>query len=240
MHRWTPPESWVRITTIDAHTGGEPLRIITSGVPEPHGATILAKRDHAMQHSEELRRILMWEPRGHADMYGALLTEPVTPDGELGVLFLHNDGFSTMCGHGIIALGVVGVATGLFPADGPETVINFDTPAGRVKAVAHAGDDGVARVSFVNVPSFVLLSDLTIDLPGVGEARCDVAYGGAFYAYVDAAHFGLSLLPSETKQIIDLGRRIKSAVSAAVDIAHPEGGDDWWSRSSAQRLRPPW
>ncbi len=104
MTNWHPPEDWIRITSIDAHTAGEPLRIITGGLPPIPGDTILAKRRYAKEHLDHLRTALMWEPRGHADMYGCIMTEPTTPDGTLGVLFLHNEGFSTMCGHGVIGL----------------------------------------------------------------------------------------------------------------------------------------
>ena len=134
---WTPPEDWQQITAIDAHTGGEPLRIYTSGFPEPAGESILAKRQEARALYDHLRRATMWEPRGHADMYGCLLTEPVTPDGDVGVLFLHNEGFSTMCGHGIIALTTVGLETGLIPKEGETAEVRIDTPAGRVTAVGH-------------------------------------------------------------------------------------------------------
>ncbi len=117
----SPHQIGPHITTIDAHTAGEPLRIITAGIPEIPGDTILAKRRYARKHLDHLRTALMWEPRGHADMYGCIITDPVTPDGDLGVLFLHNEGFSTMCGHGIIGLAKVGLDTGLIdkPGDCP-------------------------------------------------------------------------------------------------------------------------
>jgi proline racemase len=223
MQLWNPPPDWRTIGTVDAHTAGEPLRIITSGVGPVPGDTILDKRAYARNHLDELRRILMWEPRGHADMYGAILTEPVTADGDAGVLFLHNEGFSTMCGHGIIALATVGVEAGWFGSSGEETTVRFDTPAGRVTATAHREDGVVRRVSFVNVPSFVLHHDAVVDVPGVGDVRCDIAYGGAFYAYVDAGPFGLDLTVSETEHIVDLGRRIKDVVSRTVPIEHPTG-----------------
>ena len=150
--RWTPPDSWTRITTLDVHTAGEPLRIITGGFPSIPGDSILAKRRYARENLDHLRTTLMWEPRGHADMYGAILTDPVTPDGDAGVLFLHNEGYSTMCGHGIIGLAMAGVEAGLFPLppgsggrgeDPEDLVLRLDTPAGRVTASTHfAVDDG--------------------------------------------------------------------------------------------------
>jgi trans-L-3-hydroxyproline dehydratase len=229
MHNWHAPDHWLRITTIDAHTAGEPLRIITSGFPELPGKTILEKRQYARQHYDHLRRALMWEPRGHADMYGCILTPPVTPDGDVGVLFMHNAGFSTMCGHGIIGLVKVGVQTGYFPTRGEETIIKIDTPAGRVTATAHVRGGQVEYVSFLNVPSFLLAQDLKVDVPGLGEVTYDIAFGGAFYAYADIHQPALKDVEINERtqtQCIDVGMGIKRAVMAAYQIKHPEGDDD--------------
>jgi trans-L-3-hydroxyproline dehydratase len=226
MRDWNPPDHWQRITSIDAHTGGEPLRIITSGFPDLPGDTILQKRQYARENYDHLRRALMWEPRGHADMYGCIFTPPVTPDGDVGVLFLHNEGFSTMCGHGIIGMVKVGVETGYFPATSEQTVIKIDTPAGRVTATAHLQGDTVERVSFLNVPSFALAQDLTVDVPGLGAVRYDLAFGGAFYAYVDADAVGVEIAPEHHSQLIDVGMRIKRAVMDSYEIIHPDGDAD--------------
>ena len=216
---WQPPADWIRITTLDAHTAGEPLRIITGGLPPIPGDTILAKRRYAREHLDGLRTALMWEPRGHADMYGCILTEPVTPDGTLGVLFLHNEGWSTMCGHGVIGLVKVGIETGLLAA---EPVVRLDTPAGRVTAYPHYDDAGrVTHVSFDNVPSFVYALDQGVDVPGFGRVRYDMAFGGAFYAYVAAEEVGVGLMPGDFRNLIDLGTRIKRAVMAAGIPQHP-------------------
>lgn len=228
MTQWQPPDHWPRITTIDAHTGGEPLRIITGGIPEIPGETILEKRRYAQTHLDDLRRALMWEPRGHADMYGCILTPPTTPDGDVGVLFLHNEGFSTMCGHGIIGLVKVGVDTGLLPtghrpASDPHPQFKIDTPAGRVVATAHLEDGLAQQVSFVNVPSFLLERDLQVDVSGIGLVPCDIAFGGGFYAYVDAGALGLHLDPQHAAQLVDVGMRIKHAVMDQYEIVHPAG-----------------
>ncbi|PYT09559.1 MAG: proline racemase, partial [Acidobacteria bacterium] len=146
---WNPPSDWTRITTIDAHAAGEPLRVITGGLPQIPGDTILEKRRYARENLDVLRRALMFEPRGHADMYGCILTDPVTPDGDLGVLFIHNEGYSTMCGHGVIALVTVLLETGMLK---PREVIRLDTPAGRVTAKAHFDGSRVHNVAFRNVP----------------------------------------------------------------------------------------
>ena len=210
---------WPRITTIDAHTAGEPLRIILDGWPEMPGDTILARRRYAREHLDHLRTALMWEPRGHADMYGCIPTTPTTPDGTLGVLFLHNEGFSTMCGHGVIGLVKVGIETGLIA---PNSVVRLDTPAGRVTAFPHYAEDGrVTHVSFHNVPSFVYALDQVVDVPGVGNVRYDLAFGGAFYAYVRAEEVGLGLAADDFRRIIDLGSRIKQAVMDAGIPQHP-------------------
>jgi trans-L-3-hydroxyproline dehydratase len=231
MPSFEPAPDWLRITTIDAHTAGEPLRVITGGWPEIPGATLLEKRQYARENQDHLRRALMWEPRGHADMYGCILTPPVTPDGDVGVLFLHNEGYSTMCGHGIIGLVKVGLEAGLLdlPVE-PAPEIRIDTPAGRVTAVPHlrsaAGRPRVDAVSFRNVPSFVLEPDLRVDIPGLGTVSCDIAFGGAFYAYVDAADVELALTPQHYARIADTGMRIKRSVMRCYEIVHPDGEAD--------------
>ena len=137
LHWSRTPEQATRITTIDAHAAGEPLRIITGGLPALQGNTILERRRYMQKHLDHIRRALMWEPRGHRDMYGCVLTEPVTPEADLGVLFIHNEGYSTMCGHGVIALVTTLLEAGALPAKGQQTPVNLDTPAGLVRATAH-------------------------------------------------------------------------------------------------------
>jgi proline racemase len=222
--RWQPPGNWLQVDTIDMHTGGEPLRIIVGGIPDIPGQTILEKRRYFRKHLEPIRTSLMWEPRGHADMYGAVLTAPVTPDGHLGVFFMHNEGYSTMCGHAIIALVKFALETGLveYPDDG---MIRMDAPPGRIVAFAEMEDKKVVKTSFLNVPSFVLLEDKIVHVPGVGEVRLDVAYGGAFYAFVDAGAVGLELTTRQMPRIIDLGKKIKKAVARSFDIVHPFEAD---------------
>src|SRR5258707_9480158 len=143
------------VKTIDAHAAGEPLRLIVDGFPSPRGKTMLDKREWVRAHADHLRRALMLEPRGHADMYGAILTEPVAPGSHAGVLFMHNEGYSTMCGHGIIAVTTMALERGLI-LPGPDSSITYDTPAGTVRARAHLSGERVESVAFVNVPSFVL------------------------------------------------------------------------------------
>ncbi len=218
---WNPPPEWLRITSIDAHTAGEPLRVLTGGYPELPGDTILSKRQYARENLDYLRKALMWEPRGHADMYGCIVTEPVTPDGTLGVLFLHNEGYSTMCGHGIIGLAKVALDTGMIVLDGDDPVIKMDTPAGRVTAFAHRDNGSVAEVDFHNVPSFVYALDKNVNVPGIGDVRYDVAFGGAFYAFCRAEDFELKLTATDFRKLIDIGMKIKHAVMESLTIEHP-------------------
>jgi trans-L-3-hydroxyproline dehydratase len=199
--------------------------VVVDGLPDIPGSTMLERRRYASEHLDGVRRALMWEPRGHADMYGAFLGPPVAPDSDISVLFVHNEGFSTMCGHGIIALTKVVLDTGLLPATGPETTLGIDTPAGRVVATANLIDGTVDRVSFRNVPSFLARADQMVEVPGLGSVRYDLAFGGAFYAYVDATQLGLTLTPDDVGRLIDAGRAIKAAVMAAGPITHPEQED---------------
>ena len=219
---WTPPTGWTRITTIDAHAAGEPLRVITGGLPQIPGETMLAKRRYAREHLDHLRRALMFEPRGHADMYGAIPTEPVTADGELGVLFMHNEGYSTMCGHGIIALVTVMLETAMIE---PREAIRLDTPAGRVTARADFDGRHVRGVAFENVPSFAYKLDQSVDVPGIGIVPYDLAFGGAFYAYCKAEDLKVRIIPEDFRRLIDAGMAVKRRVWEALEIKHPLEAD---------------
>ena len=221
MKDWTPPPEWLKITTVDAHTEGEPFRVITGGFPELPGDTILARRRYARQQLDHLRTALMWEPRGHADMYGCIVTPPATPEADIGILFMHNEGFSTMCGHGIIGITKVALETGLLPMTTPITTIKIDSPAGLVTAHARIAGGRVESVYFHNVPSFVLALDEMVEVPGLGQVRYDLAFGGAFYAYVQAEAVGLSCTPDHFRALIETGMAIKRAIMASRTIPHP-------------------
>jgi len=209
------------VVAIDSHTGGEPFRVVIEGLADIRGTTMLERRRFAEAHFDDLRRTLMWEPRGHADMYGAFVGPPVSPSSDFSVLFIHNDGFSTMCGHGIIALTKVVLDTGVLPTKAPETVIRIDTPAGQIESTAQIAAGVVQSVSFRNVPSFVAALDQSVDVPGLGAVRYDLAFGGAFYAYVGAEDLELSIDPSSTPQLIEAGRAIKQAIIVSRPIEHP-------------------
>ncbi len=209
------------VSTIDAHAAGEPLRIITAGVPPLVGTTILERRRWMEEHHDAIRRALLFEPRGHADMYGAILTPPVSPTAHYGVLFLTNEGYSTMCGHGIIALTTTLIETGMFPATEPETAIVYDAPAGPIAATATVRGNRVERVAFRNVPAFVFADRIAVRT-SLGVLEVVVSYGGAFYALVEAADLGVEVVPERVGELIRLGIEIKRAVEREVEVVHPE------------------
>jgi trans-L-3-hydroxyproline dehydratase len=223
---WSPPDDWRRFETVESHAGGEPLRVVVDGFPELPGRTILEKRRYAREHHDDLRTALMWEPRGHADMYGAILTDPVTEDGDVGVLFTHNEGYSSMCGHGVIALGVVLPRLGTVDVSPEHPRIAMDTPAGRVTATPRTDDDGrVRRVAFENVSSFVVDLDERVEVPPYGTVEYDLAFGGAYYAYCDADQFDLSLDAAAVDRLVEVGRAVKERVAGATSIEHPTDED---------------
>ncbi len=219
---WRPPPGWLSLKVIDSHAAGEPFRVVTDGLSEIPGSTVLDRRRFASEHLDHLRRGLMWEPRGHRDMYGGWIGEPVESDSDFSILFTHNEGFSTMCGHGIIAVTKVALDTGMISGSAPKSTLRIDTPAGQVTSVAEHGADGmVQRVRFRNVASFVAGLDETVEVSGIGEVKYDLAFGGAYYAYVDAPTLGLGWPPDDIGLLVELGRRIKDAVVASRAITHP-------------------
>src|SRR2546430_5202481 len=162
----------IQLKTIDAHAAGEPLRLIVEGFPPPQGRTMLDKREGVRKKADPRRRALMLEPRGHADMYGAVLTEPVAPGSHAGVLFMHNEGYSTMCGHGVIAVTTIALERGLLHPGGDGDSIVYDSPAGTIRAHASNSGSRIRSVSFANVPSFVLHGGLTVKI-GARQIRAD-------------------------------------------------------------------
>ena len=220
------------LRTIDAHAAGGPLRLVVDGFPAPRGKSMLDKREWAGRHADHLRRALILEPRGHADMCGAVLTEPTSPGAHAGVLFFHNGGYSSMSGHGVIAVTTIAIERALVMPGGDGTTIVFDTPAGTVRAIAtvtEAASSGserqvrVERVTFSNVPAFVLYAGVPVQL-GARHLRADVAYGGAFYAIVDAEAAGVTIDIAHVPELRRGGIALREAVERAVTIAHPSHG----------------
>ena len=225
LKNWTPPKNWQEIKTIDAHTGGEPLRIIIDGYPDLVGQTLLEKRTYAQKNHDNFRKAFLWEPRGHADMYGAIIVEPDTSGADFGVIFIHNEGYSTGCGHAVIALTKVIVETGLIPMMEPETEVKMDTPSGFIQSFAQVKNDEVTGVRFQNVPSFVQALDAEVDVQGFGKIKYDLAFGGAFYAFVDVSEVGLDCTEEYHNALVDVGKKIKQAIMDKVSMAHPTEPD---------------
>ncbi|MEJ2195556.1 MAG: proline racemase family protein [Ignavibacteriaceae bacterium] len=223
--QWTPPASWIRVNTIDAHSAGEPLRIILDGIPILKGDTILEKRRFMMDNFDDLRKVLMFEPRGHADMYGCVITPPVSENADFGVIFTHNEGYSTMCGHGIIAVTKVVLQTGMIIKNEPVTVIKIDTPAGLVTSYANIKNNEIESIYFHNVPSYALALNQNVEVAGIGTVNYDIAFGGAFYAFVDADKLGISMTENNFRLLIEKGMDIKRAVMKSFKIKHPYEND---------------
>ena len=218
------PSAWRQVRTVDMHTGGEPLRVILSGFPELRGRSVLEFRRDCMARHDELRKLLILEPRGHADMYGCLLTPPDDESGDFGAVFLHNEGYSTMCGHAILALVTLAVKMQWLAVSEGNNSLKIDAPCGRIEAIALVHDGQLQEAGFLGVPSFVLGLDRSVEVPGVGQVTYDLAYGGAFYAYVDLQKndLDLHLDPDALQQLIRQGMAIKRAVAKnSRDIRHP-------------------
>jgi trans-L-3-hydroxyproline dehydratase len=242
-----PAAAAAAIEVLDYHTAGEPFRIIVNGYPELAGTTILERRRSALAQHDHLRKMLMWEPRGHADMYGGIIVPPDHDEAQVGVLFMHNEGYSTMCGHGTIALATALVESGAIAPTGTATPIGIDAPCGLVRAVAHVHADELAaaraanrtprvhEVTFENVPSFAAALDVVIDVPGYGSLTVDVGYGGAFYALIDASQLGIEMRAENAPALAAAGRAITNAgraalrsggaLATALGVAHPEEED---------------
>lgn len=209
------------ISTIDAHTAGEPLRVITSGLPPIKGSTMLEKREYMLGHYDGIRKMLMLEPRGHSGMYGCIITEPVTEDGDFGVLFTHNEGLSTMCGHGIIGVTKVALETGMLGEEEGKRVVRIDSPAGRVTSYADVKGGRVEKVSFINVPSFIYAENVKTSMDGIGEIYVDVVFGGAFYVFVDSKKLGIGVKLENIEQLVKKGMELKFRIMEQMKIVHP-------------------
>ena len=211
------------IRTIDYHTAGEPFRIVAKPPVEIVGDTVANRRVYAMASAEVdgLRKLLCFEPRGHADMYGCFITPPDDDGADFGVLFWHKDGFSTACGHGTIALGVWAIESGKVAVDpSGVTDVVIDVPSGRVTARVHTKGAVIESVDFVNVASYHMHSDISVDT-SLGALTVDVSFGGAIYAQLDVAQIGLSVTPEHYGEIIAIGREIKWALNDSEYAEHP-------------------
>jgi proline racemase len=215
----------MRLSYLDYHTCGEPVRIVTSGYPELRGATILEKRRDARENHDHLRRAMMLEPRGHAGMYGVIPVSATHPEAAFGVLFTHNEGYSTMCGHATIALGRYAIEHGLVPAVEPVTRFAIEAPCGLLWLECGVHGGKVESVVFESVPAFVFMQALVVEVPGFGAITTDIAYGGAFYCILPASRFGLDLFESPVAALTDAAAALTDRVRATLSITHPTEPD---------------
>ncbi|ENQ3079143.1 proline racemase family protein [Bacillus sp. WLY-B-L8] len=208
-------------TTIDTHTGGNPTRTLISGLPKLVGETMSEKMLHMKKEYDWIRKLLMNEPRGHDVMSGALLTDPCHPKADIGVIYIETGGYLPMCGHDTIGVCTALVESGLIPIQEPVTSLKLDTPAGLVE-VDIAIENGKAKeVSFCNIPAF-LLKSISVDVEGIGRVDADIAYGGNFYAIIEAKSVGLELIPENASHIIETAINIRNTINEQVEIVHPQ------------------
>lgn len=210
------------ISTVEVHTGGEPFRIVTSGLPRLRGQSIVERRAWLLENADEIRQALMFEPRGHADMYGGYLTDPISPTADFGIIFMHNEGYSDHCGHGVIALATAAVELGWVERQIPETRVGIDAPCGFIEAFVQWDGQHANEVRFINVPSFIYKRDVTVETPSYGIVSGDIAYGGAFYFYTSGTPFGLDIRASSIDALKQFGAEVKQAANLAFPVVHPE------------------
>ncbi|MFW6692287.1 proline racemase family protein [Streptomyces sp. MAR4 CNX-425] len=208
-------------TAVDSHTEGMPTRVVTGGVGVVPGATMAERRAYFAEHLDDVRRLLVNEPRGHAAMSGAILQPPTRPDADYGVLYIEVSGLLPMCGHGTIGVATVLVETGMVPVTEPVTRVRLDTPAGPVTAEVAVSGGRAESVTFRNVPSFALELDAAVEVPGLGRVTYDMAYGGNFYAILPADSLGIPFAKAEKQRMLDVGLAIMAAVNEQRRPVHP-------------------
>ncbi|AKA71104.1 proline racemase [Clostridium scatologenes] len=209
------------INTVESHTMGEPTRIVTGGVPKIPGKTMAEKMEYMEKNMDYLRTMLMLEPRGHNDMFGAIFTEPCVDEADIGVIFMDGGGYLNMCGHGSIGSATCAVEMGMVPVTEPYTDIVLEAPAGIIKARVKVENGKAKEVSIVNVAAFLYKKDIEVNVPDFGKLTLDISFGGSFFAMVKASDVGIDLIPKNAQQLNDLGMKIIHAVNEQVEIQHP-------------------
>jgi proline racemase len=209
------------IHTIDSHTGGEPTRLIVSGIPL-QGRSLLEQRDYMRKNLDHLRSALMCEPRGHRGMFGAVMAPATRPGVDFGIIWVDNDGtYLNMCGHGTIGIGFVCVEAGLVQVTEPLTTIKIDMPAGLVEARVEVENGRAKRTAIVNVPAFLFRKDIPVEVPGFGKVPVDIAFGGSFFAGVQGKDLGIEVGPENVDALVRAGLAIRKAVNQQLEVQHP-------------------
>jgi proline racemase len=206
---------------VDTHTMGEPTRIILQGFPELQGENMMERKKFLEKNYDFYRTALMLEPRGHRDMFGALITKPVSEEADLGVIFMENSGYLNMCGHGSIGTATVAVEAGLVEVKEPYTYVVLDAPAGIIRTKVKVVDGRAVEVSFINVPSFVYKEGLEAFVPGYGKILFDISFGGSFFAIVDSEKTGIAIDQKNLETLTDLGMKLLDEINRSFEIKHP-------------------
>jgi len=209
------------IHAIDSHTMGEPTRIVIGGIPKIPGDTMVAKKEYLENNMDHLRTAIMLEPRGHNDMFGSVITEPCMKEADFGIIFMDGGGYLNMCGHGSIGAMTVAVETGMVEAVEPITHIKMEAPAGLIRGEVRVENGRAREVSIINVPSFLYKSDVMIDVPGLGEIKVDISFGGSFFVLVSADQLGIDVDSKNLQQLKDFGLQIREIVNNTVPMEHP-------------------
>jgi len=210
------------ITAIDSHTMGEPTRIVTGGIANILGCTMGEKKQYLEKNLDYLRTALMHEPRGHRDMFGSIITSPIDPSADFGIVFMDGGGYLNMCGHGSIGAATMAVQTGMVLPVEPITKVKIEAPAGLIEARVEVKDGVVKSATIRNVPAFLYEADAKIKVPGLGEVRVDIAFGGSFFAIVNAKDLCMKVAPGNINELIKIGMAIRHAANEQIKVQHPE------------------
>lgn len=229
------------VHTIDSHTAGESTRVVVGGIPKIAGKSMPAKKAWLEEHMDYLRTALMLEPRGHNDMFGAILTEPTLEDADYGIIFMDGGGYLNMCGHGTIGAMTVAVETGIVEVTEPITKVVQEAPAGIIRGEVLVENSKAKTVSFQNVPSFLYKRDQELELPGYGKINFDISFGGSFFAIVKAEQVGLSIIPQNAEKLKELGIILRELINKEIPVQHPELPHihtvdlvEWWSETETK------
>ena len=213
------------ISVIDTHTAGEAARLVTAGIPKIPGKDMVEKKQYFIEHLDDVRKSVMFEPRGHQDMFGAFLLPPTKEEADFGLVFMDTGGYLNMCGHNTIAAVTAAVETGMVDVEegATEKEVVVETPAGLIYATAKLKDNGtkVKEVSFKNVESFLYKRDVELDVEGVGNVKFDISFGGSFFCIISADQLGLEVKPENASKLKEAGLKIRDAINANIEIQHP-------------------
>lgn len=206
---------------IDSHTMGEPTRVVVGGVPVIPGKNIQEKKQYLENNLDYIRTAIMHEPRGHNDMFGSIITEPTTPEADIGIIFMDSGGYLNMCGHGSIGASTILVQTGMIEVEEPYTNIRLETPAGLVKSRVKVNGGKVEEVSITNVPSFLYKKDVQLELPNVGKVTFDISFGGSFFAIIKDSELKVEIDPKNANIISERAMKLKEIINKEVPVMHP-------------------